>query len=115
MAAEEQIFTALQALVGGSCYPEVASQGAALPYIVYNRVSAARENTLNKSVTLSNPLIEIGCYAATLAAARTLAASVIAAMETAGVTNQLEDDFLEYDPATDLDFVMLRYSCWETG
>ena len=87
MAAEEQIFTALRALVGDRCYPEVASQGAALPYIVYNRVSAAR----------------------------VLAASVIAAMKTAGVTNQLEDDFLEYDPATDLDFVMLRYSCWETG
>lgn len=114
MAAEEAIYTALRSLVGDRCYPEMAAQGAELPYIVYNRVSAARENTLNKSVALSNPQIEIGCYAATLAAARTLAASVKTAMKTAGVTNELQDDFLEYDPATDLNFVLLRYSCWET-
>ena len=114
MAAEEAIYTALQSLVGGRCYPELASQGAPLPHIVYNRTSASRENTLNQSITLSNPQIELGCYAATLAAARTLANQVKTAMKTAGVTNQLEDDFLEYDPGTQLDFVLLRYSCWET-
>lgn len=114
MAAEESIYTALQALVAGRCHPESAPQGVMLPYIVYNRASSQRQNTLNQSLTLVNSSIEIGCYAATIAAARTLAASVRAAMKTAAVTNQLDADSIEIDPTLGIEFVLLDYSCWET-
>lgn len=121
MAAEETIYTTLRSLVangGGSyrCYPEAAPQEAVLPYIVYSRTAAPRERTLNNSVTLVNPRFEIGCYAETLADARTLAASVKSAMAgaLASLVNQLDDDRLDFDPALGIEFVLLEYSCWET-
>lgn len=38
MTPEAHVFTALQALVGGRCYPDVAPSAAALPRIVYQQV-----------------------------------------------------------------------------
>lgn len=114
MAAEEAIYTALQSLVDGRCHAGLMPQSVTLPAIFIERETASREGTLNQSVTLSNPRIRITCWAETLAGARTLAASVKAAMKTAGVVNQIEDDSFERDPETLLPGVTLTYSCWET-
>lgn len=115
MAAEESVYTALQSLVSGRCYPVKMAQKATLPAIVYERVSSERETTLNRSEYVANTIIVVNCYAATIAAARTLADSVKSAMNSAGVVNELQDDSMEYDPETDLDFISMRYSCWETS
>lgn len=114
MAAEEAIKAALASLVGGRYYFEQAPQDAVLPYIVGDRITAPRENTLNRSVTLVNPQFQIACFAADTTQARALAAQVKTAMKTAGVTNELTDDSIDFDPVTELDFVSLSYSCWET-
>jgi len=114
VAAEEQIYTALGALVSNRCYPVKAPQASTLPYIVYEKTAGDRIVTLNRSTVLANHFFSINCYASTVDAARTLAASVKTAMESAGVVNELQSESNEYDPDTDLDFIALSYSCWES-
>lgn len=115
MAAEESIYSALGSLVSNRCYPVSMAQGATLPAIVYARVSTDTIQTLDKSTTIENGQFLVNCYASTISAARTLAASVRSAMAASALTNELQDESLEYDPDTDLDYVSLRYSCWEVS
>ncbi|MED5615121.1 DUF3168 domain-containing protein [Janthinobacterium sp. P210005] len=49
MIVEAQVFQALQALVEGRVYPDVAPPGSARPYIVYQQVGGAAVNFLDRT------------------------------------------------------------------
>ena len=114
MSIETQVFTALKTLVTNRCYPVMAPEGTALPYIVYQRASAQRENTLDHSVRLSNAQIAVDYYAVSRDAARTLADLGMTAMSASSLANDLVDDSELYDPETRVYFISATYSCWET-
>lgn len=77
MSAEATLHALLTSLVGGRIYPDVAKVGAALPRIVYQQVGG--ENITYLEGTLpdkENGRMQIACWAATRAAAITLAKQV---------------------------------------
>jgi len=120
MAAEQAIYAALKALVASSdgayrCYPVKMPQKTVLPVIVYARESTETTQTLDRSTTIENGVFSLNIYADTLDEASDLADDVKTNMATAGVTNELQGESVEYDPDTDLDYVSLRYSCWEVS
>lgn len=92
MALAESIFAklsaaaAVTALIGaGSAsrlYPGVAPAGAALPYVVYSEVASVPDVTHDGPSTSGLRLVQLSCVAATYLGARSLAAKLIAAIDS---------------------------------
>jgi hypothetical protein len=110
---EDQIYSALNGLAGGRIYPIVIEQRADGPMIVFQRVSATRETTLNKSVDIVNPQMAIIAYAQDRQSARNTADEIKAAMRISTIMGSLIDEAETYDPETQLFGVQMTYSCWE--
>lgn len=68
------------ALVGTRVYPVQAPQQAVAPYVVYELAAGNPHQGLDGSTGLAWARIDYGCYAATYAAAREVAAAVMAAI-----------------------------------
>jgi hypothetical protein len=95
-------------------YPNIAMQGSALPYIVYQRLISQVENILagNGNPPINNSRIQIDVWSQSYASVQATAASVRSAMLGWNVQNisQGEQDFYESD--TRLHRVMMDYSIW---
>lgn len=72
--------TALTALVSTRIYPDDISDGAALPCVVYIKVSDVPEYTHDGISKLRSPTIQFSSYAATKTAARSISAQIAAAL-----------------------------------
>lgn len=105
--AETRVYTiltaaaAVVALVGDRLYPLVAKQAAALPFIVYRRVSTDRVCSLAGESHLEFVRVQVGCYAATYPGAKALAHAVLDAMDAATTVRSTPDgqvDGYESDP-----------------
>jgi hypothetical protein len=71
---------AITTLVGTRIYPLLAPQGAAAPYLIYQRISGERVRNFDESNQSAQPRIQIDAYAETYTVARQLAAAVRAAL-----------------------------------
>jgi len=64
MIVETQIFQALQALVDGRVYPDMAPAGAARPYIVFQQVGGAALNFLDSAIpSKRNSWMQVSAWA----------------------------------------------------
>lgn len=77
MSLESDLYSAIQGLVSGRCYPDVAPSGAAKPYITYQVVGGIAENFLESAVVgKRNARMQINCWGETRKAVAALARSV---------------------------------------
>ena len=65
--------TAVAALVATRIYPQIAQQGAALPYVVYSVISADRPRHLLSASGIVTKRIQFDCFGSTYVQARLLA------------------------------------------
>jgi hypothetical protein len=78
---EAAIFNALKTLVGNRCYPDVAPEGVARPFIVYQQVGGRSFNFLESApVGLRNASVQVSCWANSRQAANDLARNAENAM-----------------------------------
>lgn len=109
---QETVYTALQSLVGGRVYPNVAPDKPTAPYIVYSRVASSPENTLADGQPIQQTRLQVDIYDKTYAGVQTLAESVLTAMTGATVKaiQLLEQD--QYEQDVKLHRVIHDYSIW---
>ena len=94
-------------IVGTRIYPSVAPESAALPRIDYMNVAGSRINTLPGVSDMIRKRLQINCHALTYAAAKSLSAAVIAALEGDGY---LELEFDLYDATTQTHTAIVDWS-----
>lgn len=71
----------VSAKVGTRVYPLVAPANAALPFVTYQWVAAARRHGLGGSVQLATPTIQVDSYAATYTSVHELVTAVRQALD----------------------------------
>ena len=116
MTVQEQLVSLLSNATPalGRVYPLIAPDGAARPYIVFQRISANAQNVLSGTSGLSNTRVQVSVYATTYAQAQEIAAGIDALMAGWSVQNVsiLSQDF--YEPDAKLHRVSSDYSIWHT-
>ena len=91
LAADTDVSTA----VGDRIYPMIAEQGAALPYITFQRISANHIDCTTGSSGLAEARIQIDCVATGYLATRTLTEHVRDAMQGyTGVAGTIDIDII---------------------
>lgn len=93
-------------------YPQVAPDGVARPFIVYQRITVNSENVLSGRSGLINSRLQVDVYASTYAQAQQIAATVNTLMNSWSIQNVLilAQDIFESD--VKLHRVMTDYSIW---
>lgn len=71
----------VSALVGSRIYPLVMPQGAALPAIVYQRISGVPANHAGRVPSLESARVQVNCYAKTYGVAKDLCDAVVWRMQ----------------------------------
>lgn len=114
MTPEAHVFTALQALVGGRCYPDVAPSTAVLPRIVYQQVGGRSVTYTEGTVPdRENARMQIACWATTREAATTLARQAEAALMAASLQCEpLGARVSGHEPDTGLYGARQDFSLW---
>lgn len=112
MTLEEQLFSLLSPLASGGCWPLIAAQGTAAPYITYQSVISTTNNTLRGASDTQNTRMQIKAYASTYVAAKALGKSIDAALAGAAFTNIKLTDQMLPEPDVKLFCAMLDYSIW---
>ena len=110
------------ALVGTRVYPGVRTQGAALPALVFNRISGVRDYTMIEASGQVESRVQIDAWAASYAAAKTLARAVRASLsgiagtysgvEVQGVFLDGERDSFEGEAPDRLYRVSMDFNVW---
>lgn len=72
--------TALTALVSTRVFPDDYSDGAALPCVVYQKISDTKDHTLTAQSTLERPTFQFSSYATTKSVARSITNQLKAAL-----------------------------------
>lgn len=115
MIVEKQIFQALQALVDGRVYPDMAPAGSTRPYIVYQQVGGATLNFLDHTIpSKRNSWMQVCAWAE----ARIEASSLIEQVElvlrgTAGLQVSVQGASVStYDDVTQLRGSRQDFSIW---
>lgn len=80
MSTPAALSTALSSLVGGRCYPDMAPETAALPFIVYRQTAQAPVRTLDGKVHAHLDTYSIDIWAETRGGAESLHPQVRTAM-----------------------------------
>lgn len=114
MTPEAHVFTALQALVGGHCYPDVAPNGAALPRIVFQQVGGRSINYTEGTLPdRENARVQVACWAETREAATALARLAEAALMAADLQCEpLGARVSVHEPETGLRCARQDFSIW---
>lgn len=109
---EQTIFSTLNGLVGGRCYPMVAPDSPTCPYIVYQNIANKPEVCLDGNIPISNTRMQIDAYEKTYSGVKTLKASIDAAMLAAAFKNVplMQQDI--YEAEVKLYRVQQDYSIW---
>ena len=71
---------ALTALVSTRVFPDDISDGAALPAVVYQKISDIKDHTLTGISQLESPMIQFSAYATTKASARAISNQIRSAL-----------------------------------
>jgi hypothetical protein len=114
--AEARVYTvltttaAITAIVGARVYPVVAKQAAALPQLVYRRVSTDRVSSFAGESHLEFVRVQVDCQASTHLAAKNLAHAVLDAMDAATTFKSLPDGQVDgYDSDPEIYTVSLDF------
>lgn len=115
MSMQSEFVSLVGPLVGGRVFPGGAPAGTIAPYVIYSRVNAVENNTLEVNGGLGNiknTRLQCDVYALMYADAIGIADKVKTALKTWALQNTLQDeqDFYEFD--TRLHRVMLDFSVW---
>lgn len=116
-SVQEALFAQLAAAVAGRVYPLVAPDGAAMPYLVYQRVANTVANVLagNGSPPIDNSRIQIDVWAASYASAQATARTAKDLLLAWSVQNVLVQELDQYEPQTKRYRVILDYSVWSAN
>jgi hypothetical protein len=108
VSIESLLFTSLttnaglSTLIAARLYPDVLPQGAALPCVVYQRISTPRSQVFGstQAVAVSRPRFQFSCWALTSEAARALCAALRTALLATSYPVTLESEYTLRDPDT---------------
>ncbi len=93
---------------GNSCrvYPEHAPAGTRLPYAIVNHVSTSPATTHGEAYGNAHRLVQISCFASTMAEALALRAAIVTDLDNAelddGDSPILQDERSTYETAVDV-------------
>lgn len=104
--------SAVAALVSTRIYPVLAPQGAALPMVIFTRISSGREYTLSGATGLENPRVQIDCYSETYSEAKSVSEAVVAAIRGATTFRTAWDDPRESYEEDEIFRVSIDFSIW---
>lgn len=117
MSLRTDLFSALSAtgsataaLVGSGAacrvYPVLVKEGAAVPYVIYQPISAAPATTHGEAAQVKHVLVQFSCYGATYEEAVALREAVVADLDNVelagGDRPTLQDEREGYEPPVDL-------------
>ena len=110
-------FAALSALVATRIYPDIAPQGVAKPYVVWEEISsvpiADLDGSGDDSAAMDVERIQVACWAGTAARAREVAIQARLAMAAASqFKSRLVDSRMLFDPETKLRAVQQDFLLW---
>jgi hypothetical protein len=74
-------FAGLAALVGARIYPVLAPEAAAAPFVVYQRITGERIDSLSGPSGMATPRFQVDVYATSYAASRAIAEQVRLALD----------------------------------
>jgi type IV pilus biogenesis protein CpaD/CtpE len=97
---------------GDRIYPQVAPDGVARPFIVYQRINTNTENVLSGSSGLKNTRLQVDVFATTYSQAQQIALAIenlMASWSTPNVSIVSQDIF---EDEVKLHRVMTDYSIW---
>lgn len=108
MSIESALFAALtansnlKALIAARLYPDVMPQGAALPCVVYQRISTPRAQVFGstQAVVHSRPRFQFSCWALSAAGALDVAAALRTALLATPYPVTLDSEYTMRDPAS---------------
>lgn len=115
MTIEADIYTALQSLVAGRVFPDVAPSGAAVPYVVYQEISGESPIFLERAVpSKKHGRFQITVWAATRIEASTLILQVEEAMTLSLLfqAKPIGGRTSDYDEDTELRGARQDFSVW---
>lgn len=118
MDLEQAVYQALAVgspltAAGVRVYPEPAAQGAALPYITWQRASTAPVTSLSGSSGLDSVRIQVDCWASSKPAARQLATQVRTILEGQSFKALMQGAFATYETETRVHRYSMDFRCWE--
>lgn len=116
MSIQSDIISALSSVSGGRVYPQFAPEDAAMPFVIYRRLSQEPFGTIHDGVIhATRSVFVFECYAETFAAAlstadmvRTALTSSSPALECYPVTTSGE----EFAPAVDAYMEPVQFEFW---
>lgn len=113
MAFDADLQTLLGGLVSGRCYPDVAPDKVAKPYIVFQIVSDSELTTLDGPIGTVNFRVQIDYWDTTYAGAKNGRTAVKVAMKGASFKNSpLPSLGNRYDSETKLRGQTMDFSVW---
>lgn len=107
-----EMVSVLNPLVANKCYPLIAPDNTATPYITYHTVVNSPVVTLDDGVPINNTRMQIDCFASTYPEAKQLAMDIASAMQTASfkVVPRSTQDL--YEDAMKIYRVSQDFSIW---
>lgn len=111
MAVEGDVQAILAALVANRCYPLVAPDKVAHPYIVFQVISNPTENTMDGDAGISRRRFQVDCWADSYGAAKLLLKGATTAMNEAGHLKMGENPD-KYDGETKTFCASVDFSVW---
>jgi hypothetical protein len=114
-SAQQAMLAALSPLVSGHVYPQIAPDQLPPPYIVYQDVASAPENTLNDGIAIENDRFQVDVFALDYISAHDLADAARVAM--LGIAAPIKVVYLTqsgvFEPDLKLHRVMQEFSVWQ--
>lgn len=117
MTVEADIYTALQSLVSGRVYPDVAPEGVTAPYITYQQIGGKATQYLEGALPdKKNGRFQISVWATTRTSASAIVLQIEAAIvaATAFQAEAIGAPVSDRDTETNLYGAMQDFSIWST-
>lgn len=107
--------SAVTALVGQRIAAGVLPQGEIRPYVTYSLVAGERIPSMTDSGVMRHARMQINCWSPSYGVAKQIALAVQTAIEASALFEVvfIGDQDL-YDPETDLFYMVLDYSVWQS-
>lgn len=114
MSFQSEIVTALASVASGRVYPQMAPADAELPFVVYRVLNKTALGQLNGHSGHTQFSVVFESYAATYAAALTLAAEVTTAIEATATLISYREAAPgeEYEPTVDVFMEPVYFGFW---
>lgn len=113
MTIEQNLFTALSSLASSRVYPLMAPEKVATPYIVYTKVAATPENTLDGGASIDLVRMQIDIYESNYSSAKSLSDAVRSALEGVSIKAAMQSEFDFFEPDLHIYRVSQDYLIWK--